>query len=427
MMMTRSYLKDLLGDTEGLTPKRKVAKNIFFFLCFASSRLCVSIFEMTSRQQGRRRSGRMRTTGALLLLILLLAPCRSGGQTSAQFDISLRVDYSSADELLDFLDRKVNNSARVAKQRGNQIAAGTSLLLARTEKPDDDFVRALELARESFQSTNDIYGLKMTMARLDELKKLLAETKRRRLDTRVVATILSLFPADASVSLTIPVFVVAMGNENAAAFVRRVVWSDATPVFVGDDQGEQVIVLNLARCLIRGGDVQQEFVQVLSTLAHECFHAVFGAYRSGFSEDAFPNAPFFALAHLVQNEGIAYFLSREIRDGGEVPPSQWFDATKRALEKLNSALLELQSPVLTPGRARELMMNSNLSGSFEGNYGATAGLRIAYEIESRLGRPALTETVREGVRSFFEKYRELCRRDSNLPRLDDRVLRAFVR
>ena len=361
-----------------------------------------------------------------LLLFVLLIPRSSGGQTNPQFDVTLRVDYASADELLDFFDRKANNSARVAKQRGNQIAAGTSLLLARTERPGDDFVVALELARQSYRSANDIYGLNMTMSRLDELKKLLAETKRRRLDTRVVATISSLFPADAKVSLTIPVFVVAMGNENAAAFVRRVAWKDDTPLFVGDDQGEQVIVLNLARCLMRGGDVQQEFVQVLSTLAHECFHAVFGAYRSGFLEDTLPKTPFLALAHLVQNEGIAYHLSREIRDGGEVPPSQWFDATRRAVETLNSAFLELQSPDLTLRRARELMMNSNLSGSFEGNYGATAGLRIAYEIENRLGRPALTETVREGVRSFFEKYRELCRRDGNLPKLDDSVLRAFV-
>ena len=368
----------------------------------------------------------MRTIVEMILVVLLIIPCRSRGQTSTQLDITLRVDYSSAEELLDFFDRKVNNSARVAKQQGNQIAARTSLLLARTDRPGDDFVRALELARESYRSTNDIYGLQMTLSRLDELKKLLAETKRRRLDTRVVATISSLFPADASVSLTIPVFVVAMGNENAAAFVRRVAWKDDTPVFVGDDQGEQVIVLNLARCLIRGGDVQQEFVQVLSTLAHECFHAVYEVYRSGFPEDTFPKTPFFALAHLVQNEGIAYHLSREIRDGGEVPPLGWFEATKRAVETLNAAFLELQSPLLTPSRARELMMNSNLSGSFEGNYGATAGLRIAYEIESRLGRPALTETVREGVRSFFGKYSELCRRDGNLPKLDDGVLRAFL-
>jgi hypothetical protein len=98
-----------------------------------------------------------------------------------------------------------------------------------------------------------------------------------------------------------------------------------------------------------------------------------------------------------------------------------------AVERLNAAMIELKSPYLTPRRAQELMMNSNLSGSFEGNYGATAGLRIAYEIEKRLGRPALTETVREGVKDFFGKYDVLCRQESNLPRLDAKALDGVVR
>lgn len=366
------------------------------------------------------------TIAHTLFFTLFLFPCLSRAQTNPQFDVTLRVDYSSTEEILDFFDRKSNNSARVAKQPGNQIASATSLLLARTERPTDDFARALELARDTYNSPSDIYGLKTTASHLDELKKLLAESKRRRLDRRVVATISSLFPDDARVTLTVPVFVVAMGNENAAAFVRRVVWKENAPVFVGDDEGEQVIVLNLTRCLIRGGDVEQEFIQVLSTLAHESFHAVYGAYRSGGSADFNPSSPAAALASLVQNEGIAYFLSMEIREGGEVPPPQWFDATKRAIERLSSAMIELQSPSLSSRRARELMMNSNLSGSFEGNYGATAGLRMAYEIEKRLGRPALTETVREGVKDFFVKYNELCRQDSNLPRLDEGVLRVLL-
>ena len=364
----------------------------------------------------------MRTIARITLLVLLLIPSPSSAQTNPQFDVTLRVDYSSTEEMLDFFDRKSNNSARVAKQRGNQLAAATSLLLARTERPTDDFVRTLELARDTYNSPDDIYGLRPTVSHLDELRKLLAETKRRRLDRRVVATISSFFPADARISVTVPVFVVAMGNENAAAFVRRVLWKEHVPVFVGDDQGEQVIVLNLTRCLIRGGDIEQEFLHVLSTLAHESFHAVYGTYRSAGSANLSPDGPAAALASLVQNEGIAYFLSMEIQEGGEVPPPRWFDATNRAVEKLNAALIELQSPNLTPRRARELMMNSNLSGSFEGNYGATAGLRIAYEIEKRLGRPALTETVREGVKDFFGKYSELCRQNSDLPRLDASAL-----
>ncbi len=364
----------------------------------------------------------MRTIAQVLLSVLFLIPPSSRAQTNPQFDVTLRVDYSSTEEMLDFFARRSSNAERVASQRGNLVAAATSLLLARTERPTDDFVRALELARDTYNSPNDIYGLRSAVSHLDELKKLLAETKRRRLDRRVIATISSLFPDDARVSLTVPVFVVAMGNENAAAFVRRVIWKENAPVFVGDDRGEQVIVLNLSRCLIRGADVEQEFLQVLSTLAHESFHAVYGAYRSGDSSEFNPGGPAAALASLVQNEGIAYLLSMEIQKGGEAPPQQWFDATKRAVEKLNSALIELQSPSLTRRRARELMMNSNLSGSFEGNYGATAGLRIAYEIEKRLGRPALTGTVREGVKDFFRKYDELCRQDSNLPVLDAKAL-----
>ena len=360
----------------------------------------------------------------LFVILFLITPC-ARGQSNPQFDITLRVDYSSAEEMLEFFDRKTNNSARVARQQGNQIAAATSLMLARTHRSTDDFAKELELVRDNYKIEADVYGLGPTRASAEQLKKLLTETKRRQLERRVVATIASFFPADAKVSLTIPVFVVAMGNENAAAFVRRVVWKDDAPVFVGNDQGEQVIVLNLARNLGNRGDIETEFVQLLSTLAHECFHAVFGAYRSSAGSSVNRNNPAASLADLVQNEGIAYYLSLQLQIGGATPPTRWFEATERAIIALNSALTELQSPSLTPQRARELMMNSNLSGSFEGNYGATAGLRMAYEIDTRLGRPALVETIRGGAKVFFAKYDDLCQHQTNLPRLDQSASRDF--
>jgi hypothetical protein len=360
-----------------------------------------------------------------LFVFLFLIAQHARGQSNPQFDVTLRVDYSSAEEMLEFFDRKTNNSARVARQPGNQIAAATSLMLARTYRSAEDFTRELELVRDNYKNEADIYGLEPTRSHAEQLRKLLAETKKRQLERRVVSTIASFFPADAKVSLTIPVFVVAMGNENAAAFVRRVVWKDNAPVFVGNDQGEQVIVLNLARNLSGRGDIESEFVQVLSTLAHECFHAVFGAYRAGVAASINRNNPAASLADLVQNEGIAYYLSLQLQIGGATPPTRWFDATERAIKTLNSALIELQSPSLTPQRARELMMNSNLSGSFEGNYGATAGLRMAYEIDTRLGRPALAETILGGVKVFFAKYDDLCRLQTNLPRLDQSALRDF--
>jgi hypothetical protein len=85
----------------------------------------------------------------------------------------------------------------------------------------------------------------------------------------------------------------------------------------------------------------------------------------------------------------------------------------------------MSSPNLTLSRAQELMMNSNLSGSFEGNYGATAGMRMAYEIDSRLGRPALTSTLLTGSRSFISTYTQACLRDGTLPKIDMQVLRML--
>jgi len=61
----------------------------------------------------------------------------------------------------------------------------------------------------------------------------------------------------------------------------------------------------------------------------------------------------------------------------------------------------MSSPNLTRSRARELLMNANLSGSMEGNYGATAGMRMAYEIDAHLGRPALSATLLTGSCSFI--------------------------
>jgi len=52
---------------------------------------------------------------------------------------------------------------------------------------------------------------------------------------------------------------------------------------------------------------------------------------------------------------------------------------------------------------------------------------MAYEIDTKLGRPALTETIRGGIREFFGKYDALCKQSSDLPRLDKMVVNVLVR
>jgi hypothetical protein len=360
-----------------------------------------------------------------LALLATSSFCGAGhAQSNSSFNVSLEVDFSSAAQTLDFFDRRTGNTELVAELRGNRLAAATSVMLGRTSRSSQDFRRQLELARDNGIFADDLYGLMAARKHVPELRKLLAEANRRQLDRRVVATIASYFPEDAKITAAIPVYVVVIGNERAAAVVRRVAWNGNVPSF-DEQNGEPVIILNLARVLETAPTVDRQFIELLATLAHECFHAAFAVYKQSLPDTTRPTTLDDQLLDLVQNEGVAYCLSLQIHLGGETPYQGWFSATSKAVEALNQALMELHSPQLTRARARELLMNANLSGSFEGNYGATAGMRMAYEIDNRLGRPALTATLKSGGRAFLSAYRQACLQDASLPQIDRRVLQVL--
>jgi hypothetical protein len=351
----------------------------------------------------------------------------ASAQVNPNFNVTLRIDYSSAESIIMMCDKEMHNARDVAMLRGNQIAAATSLVLARTERPFEHFVGELELLRDDFHSQDDVYGLEQTRASLPKVKALLAMLKQHSIDRKIVATIESFFPQRARINTTIPVYVVAMGHENAAAFVRRVRWVNDRPVFVGGTEGEPVIVLNLVRMVQYMPTVEIQYIETLSTLAHESFHAVFSVYQEtspAWSARRTQSAAR-ALAEIVQNEGIAYYISMQQQGYLESPPREWFRQTGNAIGSLNSVMTEMSAPGLTYERANELMLNANLSGSAEKNYGATAGVRMAYEIDRRLGRAALTGTIELGVDAFFERYQEVSRTYDDVPKINDAVLNGI--
>lgn len=357
--------------------------------------------------------------------LMSILPLTLRSQTNPNFDFSLGVDYNAAEQMLDYFDHRTGNTKYVAELRGNQLAAATSVMLARTEKSDDDFRQQLELARNNTRFESDVYGFSPAKNHIQELRKLLLEIKHRQLDRRIVATIASFFPEQAKISTRFSVYFVVIGNERAAAFMRHVIWNYDVPNFVSEEKGEPIIVVNLARIVEGPNNVEAQFIEVLSTTAHECFHAAFSVLQKSLPDSAKAKNIAEQLLDVVQNEGIAYYLSLQTHLGDRTPSGQWFDGTARAIKALNSVLLEMSSPNLTLSRAQELMMNSNLSGSFEGNYGATAGMRMAYEIDARLGRPALTSTLLTGSRSFISTYTQACLHDGTLPKIDKQVLRML--
>ena len=348
-------------------------------------------------------------------------------QPNPNFDVNLQVDYSSAEQLIDLCEGKLYSVSAVSDLKGSQLAASTSILLARKQVPPEAFRRELESLRDNFTSQDDIFGLAPARAHLAEIKALLAESKKNELDRRVVATIQQFFPRESRISASLSVYIVAFGHENASAFVRRVVWNGNTPAFVGENDGEPVIVVNLARLVSSNPSTEVQFIETLSTLAHETFHAVFAVYQSSSPVWRMINnqrAPFWPLAELVENEGIAYRISFQERTGGTLPPSV-FNSAREAIPTLNSAMSELASPSVTPTRARELIMNANLSGTLERNYGAAAGLLMAFAIDSKMGRNALTEAVANGPADFFQKYDGLTAQYPELPKLSPEVLQEI--
>lgn len=365
----------------------------------------------------------MKIFGMILFFVSLVV-----AQTNPNFNVTLQLDFSSVDALIELSEGRIANANRVAELRGNQIAAATSALLARQPYSPKDFVRELERFSNRATTSNDVFGLNATLKYLQQIKLLLQEAKKRQLDRRVVATIESFFPQNAPITASIPVFFVAMGNENAAAFVRRVAWINNTPRFVGEGEGELTIVVNLTRSVQYIKEVQSQFVDMMSTLAHETFHAVFGIYQSSspvWQQQHTRYEPYWRLAELVQNEGIAYLISLQQHTGSQLSASQ-LQSAKQALTSLNEALKELTAPTITPERARELIMNANLSGSFEKNYGATAGLLMAYSIDAKLGRTALTETLQSGAGDFFAKYQQLAEQFGELPKFDEKVIQKLT-
>lgn len=357
-------------------------------------------------------------------LIFLLFLTSLGLSQPETFNVSLRLDFSSIDALIELHEGKMANVNRAAELKGNQIAAATSSLLARQSYSSEQFARELDRFRNGSTSSSDIYGFRTTLEFLPQIKALVTEVKRRQLDRKVVATIAPFFPEKARINVSIPVYFVALGNENAAAFVRSIAWRNNIPYFVGDGDGELTIVVNLTRSVQYIHDIQIQFVDMMSTLAHETFHAVFGVYQQSSSvwkTIEYQQEPYWILAELVQNEGFAYLISLQQRNGSALSAGQ-LSSSKQAIPSLNDALQELSSPSIGPARASELIMNSNLSGSYEKNYGASAGLLMAYAIDAKLGRKALTECLEFGVADFFVKYQQLAEQNGDLPKFDQEVI-----
>lgn len=363
-----------------------------------------------------------------LVLLTCLGLCLPRGVVAGSFSVTLAADYSSVTQTLDIYRGRTGNPGDVARLRGSSIALATTALLAHQLLTPDDLERAMADAKFGQLTDDDVFQMRSAQQNVAAIDELLQEMRTRNFTRRVVATVQQLFPDDAHMTTTIPLYIVAFGHQNIDAFVRRVVWRGETPVFVGEGQGELTIVLNLAKAVTYGRNVDERFIGTLSVVAHEVFHAAFGVYCDASplwqAYHATHTTPLDQLLALTQNEGIAHYLSFEQRTGGRVP-DDWDEKVRAAIQLFNTRAEELLSPRTSAAAAAAIIRQSNTSGFWE-SYGAVTGLFIARTIDQRLGREALTGTVRLGPADFFGEYAALCKRDNNLPRFGERVLQRIT-
>jgi hypothetical protein len=346
-------------------------------------------------------------------------------QTNPHFNARLNLNYESAERLIDLYEGKWGSGRDIVPLKGTQIALATTSDLARRRLSPSYLEESLDGIKFGQVGNDDVFLLKDAKQNVAALKELLEYIKRRNFAQRVSSTVEQLFPADAKVTTAIPLFFVAFGHQNIDAYVRRVVWYDNIPNFVGEGEGELTIVVNLAKAIRYGRNVDERFIGVLSVVAHEVFHAAFGAYKDESptwrAHYASHQTYLDGLLDLTQNEGIAHFLTFEQQYGGMLP-NDWQRKIAASFAEFNLSADELLSNRITPQRANYLISTSNTSKYWE-SYGAITGMFIARTIDAKLGRKALAETIASGVDEFYLKYISLAERDNSLPQLSLPIVR----
>lgn len=367
----------------------------------------------------------------VLMLMICIAAFGSplSAQQHAQFALSLDLDYRAAEKTIELYEGLSGRPAEVAALRGSQLALAVTEMLARTPLVTADLERSLAAAKFNQSDGEDHFRMREARAHVAAIRELLQELRRRNFGQRVVSTVEQLFPADARVNARIPLYVVAFGHQNIDAFVVRVTWEGDKPHPAGEQEGEQVIVVNLAKAVRYGSSVDERFVGLLGVVAHEVFHAAFGVYKQNSPEwrsyYASQPRPFDDLLDLAHNEGIAYYLSLIQQSQGRLP-HDGLQRAQTAFGQFNDAAAELLSPRVSPARASEIVRMSNTSGYWE-SYGSITGMIVARQIDQSLGRVALVETLRNGPAAFFSTYVRLMKRDPGIPQLSPLVQQELSR
>lgn len=147
--------------------------------------------------------------------------------------------------------------------------------------------------------------------------------------------------------------------------------------------------------------------RVLHLILHELFHNGMAAHQKSPATEPGANAALEDLLWQTQNEGLATYVAYRHRPPGlrlkDYDRLEDASSVQTAFQHLRSLLAQARR---TNNRADPAAAAEAWRLGVEARAFYVAGAHMARSIENQLGRPVLVQTIRDGPRSFFERYAE---------------------
>lgn len=350
-------------------------------------------------------------------LILIIIACRHPGEQSLEVKFNLHT--RSAESLHIWFNDPSNKKyiKQLVEHPGNQIMAE----IVRDSLKQHDLPafsdQLYEFSRDHSLNT-DPYGINLAWLQRERTILLLQNIKNHNFAYQTVERIKPYIPNDSSLQVTCDVYFVLTGWEWGDAMVEKV-------KKIGDKykiarNGEPVIIFNLSIITNLYEKKGYNLINHLShSMTHELFHLVFAKYKeiSPRWKNKKDTTPTDSLVELIQNEGIAHYISHDQREkliSGYNKSTDYKEHERDAFNQLESAVKLLSNPDASKKKKDELLMKAD-AGRFWSKYGAISGMFMAYHIERKLGKAAIKESIAGGANLFLEKYDKVQIANPELP------------
>ncbi|MBN1112905.1 MAG: hypothetical protein JXA53_08325 [Bacteroidales bacterium] len=366
------------------------------------------------------------STNLIILSALISLTSISSCDQNKTTDIKISIHTESPDLLLQWFDNKSDSITQsLLKQPGTQIMAGIVKNTLHDDNPPS-FGDALNNFSPNDSLTNDPYGLRLAYLQRDETSVLINKIKMFDFGGEVIARIKAYIPSDYSLNINSNVHFVLTGWKWGDAMVRNVVKENNC--YKVTEQGEPVIIMNLSIMTKLYGDDMDMLLKenVSQIMSHELFHLTFEEYKkvSDYWQNNNDTTYIGRLAKVIQNEGIAHFLSNNMKQyltDNYNSSENLKNREKLTFNQLNDAVKQLVSTELNEQEKYNLLMSAN-TGNYWNKYGAIAGKFMVYHIENKYGAQAIQESLSKGAYYFLQLYNNVQLDDPSLPKLPKELI-----